>query len=104
MVILFQKRLISTDDIEFDISSPVRASAANGENMIVVGGPAVNSQARALLDSMGESGPGVQPGQARVSYVASKNSILVYGWTKEGTETAARKVTSRDLSSEFFNE
>ena len=85
---------LEASDVEFSVTAPVSDSEASGENMIVVGGPAVNSQARALLgmsDYSAESA-GLSEGQAVVRYFSDKNSVLAYGWSKAGTMAAVKRL------------
>ena len=92
---------LKTSNIEFRVSAPVSDSEATGRNMIVVGGPAVNSQARALLGG----NEGLSEGQAVVRYFSDKNSVLVYGWSKQGTMAAAKRLVSGSaIDNQKFNE
>ena len=85
---------VEASNVEFSVSAPVMDSAASGSNMIVVGGPAVNSQARALLGMSDYSmaNAGVSEGEAVVRYFSSKNSVLAYGWSSAGTMAAVRSL------------
>ena len=85
---------VEASNVEFSVSAPVMDSAASGSNMIVVGGPAVNSQARALLGMSDYSmaNAGVSEGEAVVRYFSDKNSVLAYGWSSAGTMAAVRSL------------
>ena len=89
-----EKRDVEASNVEFSVSAPVMDSAASGSNMIVVGGPAVNSQARALLGMSDYSmaNAGVSEGEAVVRYFSDKNSVLAYGWSSAGTMAAVRSL------------
>lgn len=89
---------VSSESVEFDITAPVMASEVSGnEDMIVVGGPAVNSVAVSLL---GEGVVGVEEGEAVVRYFAEANSVLVYGYDLAGTVAAANKLNAGGLTGE----
>ena len=85
---------LEASDVEFSVTAPVSDNEASGENMIVVGGPAVNSQARALLGMSDYSveSAGLSEGQAVVRYFSDKNSVLAYGWSKAGTMAAVKRL------------
>lgn len=91
---------VSSDAVEFDVTAPVMDSAASGSDMIVVGGPAINSVARDLLGiseySMDQAG--VSEGQYVVRYFESQNSVLVYGYSKADTMSAVEKLNAGGLS------
>jgi len=59
------------------------------KDAIVVGGPAVNSAARALLgiEAYTIEQAGVAEGEAVAKYFADNNNVLVYGYS--GADTAA---------------
>ncbi len=87
---------VSSEAVEFDITAPVMASEVSGtEDMIVVGGPAVNAVAASLL---GEGVVGVEEGEAVVRYFADVNSVLVYGYDLAGTTAAAAKLNAGGLT------
>ena len=89
-------------DVEFDITAPVMDSAVTGwENMIVVGGPAVNRVAAQLLGldypTYG-SASGVSEGEAVIRYFEASNSVLVYGYEQADTRAAAMRLNQGGLS------
>jgi len=93
---------VSSEEVSFDVTSPVMDSDVSGtENMIVVGGPAVNSVAAALLGlnfpTLG-SDSGVNEGEAVVRYFVSSESVLVYGWAAEDTKAAADELNKGGLT------
>jgi hypothetical protein len=93
--------VLSTEAVTFDIVAPVMADEVSGMNdMIVVGGPAVNAVAVALL---GEGVVGVSEGEAVVRYFSESNSVLVYGWDAAGTQAAANKLNAGGLTGEEVN-
>ena len=91
------ERLTATFDVEghvFDTQIP-----AGSNNLIVVGGPAVNSVARELLGVGNyfdpETQAGVSPGEGISRYYRERNSVLVYGWSAEDTRAAVEELNSR---------
>lgn len=98
---------VSSEEVEFDVSAPVMDSEVSGmDDMIVVGGPAVNKVAAMLLGlsypTYG-SASGVDMGEAVIKYYADSNSVLVYGYAKEDTAAAAKKLNAGGLSGSSVN-
>jgi hypothetical protein len=92
---------VSTEAVAFDITAPVMADEVSGmDDMIVVGGPAVNAVAVSLL---GEGVVGVTDGEAVIRYFAESNSVLVYGYDAAGTQAAANKLNAGGLTGEEVN-
>ncbi len=92
---------VSSGDVEFDVSDPVLdTEVTSTEDLIVVGGPAVNRIAAKLL---GLSYPtygvasGVNPGEGIIRYYDDVNSILVYGWEAEDTRKAVEALIAGGL-------
>ena len=93
---IVSRKDVASTSVSVDVSAPVLDSSVSGSSdMIVVGGPAVNSVARALL---GSSEPGVEAGKAVIRYFGSQNSVLVYGYSAEGTQAAVRKLNAGGVS------
>lgn len=98
---------VSATAVSFDVSAPVMDSAVTGmEDMIVVGGPAVNKVAAALLGmsypTMGAAS-GVNAGEAVVRFFEASNSVLVYGYDAADTTAAAAKLNEGGLSGSLVN-
>lgn len=91
----------TTAAVTFGITAPVLDTDATvgSTDLIVVGGPAVNLKAAELLGLTGlTSNPsqyGVAAGEAIVKYLSDKNSVLVYGYSKEDTMAAATRLASQ---------
>jgi hypothetical protein len=98
---------VSSDAVEFDVAAPVLDSDVTGtSDMIVVGGPAVNSVAAELLGlafpTMG-SDSGVNAGEAVIRYFEASNSVVVYGYEGADTKAAAAKLNAGGLSGSLVN-
>lgn len=98
---------VTQETVEFDVSAPVMDSDVSGmDDMIVVGGPAVNTVAAALLGmsypTMGTAS-GVNMGEAVIRYFEASNSVLVYGYDAADTTAAANKLNSGGLSGSLVN-
>ncbi len=98
---------MATTEVEFDVSAPVMDSEVSGmSDMIVVGGPAVNTVAAALLGmsypTMGSSS-GVNSGESVIRYFEASNSVLVYGYSAADTTAAAKKLNAGGLSGSLVN-
>lgn len=98
---------MSSEEVEFDVSAPVLDSDVSGmEDMIVVGGPAVN---RVAADLLGKTYPtygsasGVEMGEAVIRYFESSNSVLVYGYDGDDTAAAAERLNDGGLSGSSVN-
>ncbi|MCA9486961.1 hypothetical protein H6501_00485 [Candidatus Woesearchaeota archaeon] len=92
---------VESSDVSFDITTPKLDTNVSGmDDMIVVGGPAVNAVARKLLgiSSYTIDQAGVLPGEAVIRYFADSNSVLVYGYEKEDTMAAAEKLVDGGLT------
>lgn len=97
---------MSSEEVTFDVAAPVMDSEVTGmENMIVVGGPAVNAVARALLgvEEYTIEEAGVNAGEAVIRYYDASNSVLVYGYSAEDTAAAATKLNAGGLSGSEVN-
>ena len=97
----------TSEAVSFDVSAVTLDSDVSGnEDMIVVGGPAVNTVAADLL---GLSYPargtasGLAEGEAVIRLFASENSVLVYGWSAADTTAAAAKLNKGGLSGSEVN-
>lgn len=93
--------------VSFDIVGPVLDTAVSGtNNMIVIGGPAVNRVAATLLGvsypTMG-AGSGLSEGQGVVRMFEDVNSVLVYGWSAADTQAAANRLNSGELEGSQVN-
>ena len=98
----------------FDVTSPmldtdmVALGEAAWNDMIVVGGPAVNQVAAMLLGldypTYG-SASGVSEGEGLIRYFEDSNSVLVYGYSAQDTAEAVDRLNSGGLSGdeERFN-
>lgn len=97
----------TTQEVGFDVTAPVLDSDVSGmDDMIVVGGPAVNSVAADLLGmsfpTMGAAS-GVGPDEAVVRYFSDSNSVLVYGYEGKDTAAAADKLNKGGLTGSLVN-
>jgi hypothetical protein len=61
------------------------APALGSENMIVVGGPCVNTVAAALMGNPATCTEGFTPGKAVIKLFADKNALLVAGYSAQDT-------------------
>lgn len=94
--------VVSTDDVaaesaEFDVTAPMYDNEVSGsEDMIVVGGPAVNAVARALLgiETYSIEQAGVAVGEAKAQYFADLNTVLVYGYDAADTTAMVEKLNA----------
>ena len=98
---------VASEAVEFDIDAPVMDSSVSGmSDMIVVGGPAVNSVAADLLGlaypAFGEAS-GLTAGQAEIRFFQASNSVLVYGWAAEDTAAAAARLNEGGLSGDLVD-
>lgn len=78
----------ANENVEVSVSAPVMDSDVSSmEDLIVVGGPAVNSVARELLniETYSIDQAGVEEGQYVHQYFESKNVVLVYGYSAADT-------------------
>ena len=93
---------MTSEEVTFDVTAPVMDSDVTGmDDMIVVGGPAVNTVAADLLGltfPTTGSDSGVNEGEAVIRYFSDSNSVLVYGWSAEDTKAAADKLNAGGLS------
>ena len=95
--------IVSQDTVEpitaeFDVTAPVLDSSVTGNSgLIVIGGPAVNSVARDLLGitTYDVSQAGISQGENVVRYYTDQKSVLVYGYSAEGTVAAARELNTK---------
>lgn len=97
---------VLSEEVEFDISAPVIDNEVIGnEDLIVVGGPAVNSVARDLLEitSYDESLAGVNVDEAVIRYFEDTNSVLVYGYEAKDTQAAVDKLNTGGLAGTEVN-
>ena len=104
---IVDEETVASEDVSFDVSSVMTDSEVTGNSdMIVVGGPAVNTVAASLL---GMSYPtfGVESGvgadEAVIRYFADSNSVLVYGYEAKDTTAAVTKLNAGGLSGEQVN-
>ena len=100
-------KTLSTSEVEFDVTAPrLDSEVTRTENMIVVGGPAVNTIAATLLEldfpTYGEES-GVNENEAVIRYFESTNNILVYGWEARDTEAAATRLNQGGLTGSNVN-
>lgn len=98
---------VTTEEVDFDVSGAVLDTEVAGmDDMIVVGGPAVNEVAAELLSlsfpTYG-SASGVDQGEAVIRYFASSNSVLVYGYAAADTAAAAEQLNAGGLSGSLVN-
>lgn len=98
---------LSSEEVEFDIDAPVLDSDVVGDSdMIVVGGPAVNSVAADLLGlaypTFG-SASGVNSGEAVIRYFETANAVLVYGFDAADTAAAAEQLNEGGLTGTLVN-
>lgn len=98
---------VSTTAVTFGVTAPAYDADVSGmDDMIVVGGPAVNKVAAALL---GLSYPtygaasGVGADEAVIRYFADSNSVVVYGYEGKDTAAAVSKLNAGGLSGEVVN-
>lgn len=98
---------VSASAVSFGVTAPAYDADVSGmDDMIVVGGPAVNKVAAKLL---GLSYPtygaasGVGMDEAVVRYFADSNSVVVYGYEGKDTAAAAKKLNAGGLSGEVVN-
>ena len=92
---------ITSEEVEFDVESVTLDSDVTGtEDMIVVGGPAVNEVARELMgiDSYTVNQAGVAPGEGVVKYFEDSNSVLVYGYSGDDTAAAVTTLNAGGLT------
>ncbi len=98
---------IESDEVEFDVTAPVLDTDVSGmDDMIVVGGPAVNRVAANLLGMAYPTygtAAGVNMGEAVIRYFESSNSVLVYGYEAADTMAAASRLNSGGLSGNSVN-
>lgn len=98
---------LSSEEVEFDVDAPVLDSEVEEmENLIVVGGPAVNSVAAQMLGlsfPTTGSASGVNEGEAVIRHFEESNSVLVYGYSAEDTQAAADRLNEGGLSGESVN-
>lgn len=101
------RETVTAEEVEFDVTSAVVDSEVSGtSDMIVVGGPAVNSVAAELLGlAFPTSGPdsGVSSGEAVVRYFEDSNSVLVYGYAAADTKAAAERLNEGGLTGNTVN-
>lgn len=101
------RETMESEEVDFDVESVVMDSDVTGaSDMIVVGGPAVNSVAAELLGlafpTYG-SDSGVDMDEAVVQYFSEQNSVLVYGYEAKDTTAAAEKLNAGGLSGDLVN-
>lgn len=87
---------VATEEVEFNVESAILDSEASGMDMIVIGGPAVNSVARDLLgiESYDVSQAGVAMGEGVARYFADSNSVLIYGYSAADTTAIVNEVSA----------
>lgn len=92
---------VVAEAVEFDVTSAVNDEDVSGtSNMIVVGGPAVNSVARELLgiDTYTIDKAGVAVGEGLIKYFSDSNTVLVYGYSGEDTAAAVAELNNGGLT------
>jgi hypothetical protein len=92
---------LASEEVEFDVAGvTLDTDVADMENLIVVGGPAVNAVARSLLGigTYTIDQAGVDMGEGVVKYFADSNSVLVYGYSKADTTAAVARLNAGGLS------
>jgi len=92
----------ANEAVSFDVSAVTLDSDVTGtDDLIVVGGPAVNTVAADLLGlsfpSIREAS-GLSEGEAVIRFFEDENSVLVYGWESADTQSAATKLNNGGLS------
>lgn len=95
---------VSTNNINVDIDSPLKANetSLSDQNLIVVGGPAVNTLAAEMegleFPTYGHSGnlSVKEQGDTVTKYFEDNNNILVYGYTSEDTKDAVQSLVNRE--------
>jgi hypothetical protein len=104
---IYGEDTMSSEEVTFDVSAPMLDSEVTGnEDMIVVGGPAVN---RVAADLLGMSYPayreesGLMEGDAVIRYFEAENSVLVYGWESGDTRAAVNRLNDGGLSGSSVN-
>jgi hypothetical protein len=85
---------VASESVEFNVEEAVLDSEAGSSNLIVIGGPAVNAAARALLgiETYTVDQAGVNPGEGIARYFEDSNSVLIYGYSAEDTTAIVAKV------------
>ena len=86
-----------SNDVEVDVDAPMMDSEVSDmSDLIVVGGPAVNSVARDLLgiDTYTIDQAGVSEGQYVHRYFEDKNVVLVYGYSAADTTAGVNALNS----------
>lgn len=85
---------MSTEDVEFMVEGVTLDVDASSENVIVIGGPAVNEVARELLGigSYDVSQAGVEAGEGVARVFEEENSVLIYGYSAEDTTAIVNEV------------
>ena len=85
---------MSTEDVEFMVEGVTLDVDASSENVIVIGGPAVNEVARELLgiESYDVSQAGVEAGEGVARVFEEENSVLIYGYSAEDTTAIVNEV------------
>ena len=89
------------EKVEFDVEAvTLDTDVTEVSDMIVVGGPAVNAVARELLgvEAYTVDQAGVEAGKGLVKYFEDKNTVLVYGYSKEDTTSAVTELNNGGLS------
>ncbi len=97
---------LSAEAITFDVKSAVLDTQVSGSSdMIVVGGPAINSVARSLLgiNTYTIDQAGVSENEGVIRYFSDKNSVLVYGYSAKDTSAAVKKLNAGSLSGDRVN-
>ena len=88
----------SSTPVSVDVTGPVMDSAVDSnENLIVVGGPAVNMVARELMGLSSynyETDAGVAPGQGIARYFEEENTVLVYGYSAADTVAVVERLNA----------
>jgi len=72
------------------------APAIGSKNMIVVGGPCINTVAAALMGNQADCTAGFTAGKAVIKLFANKNALLVAGYSAQDTLGACRVLAKYD--------
>jgi hypothetical protein len=73
------------------------APAIGSKNMIVVGGPCINTVAAALMGNQADCTAGFEAGKAIIKMFADKNALLVAGYSAQDTLGACRVLAKYEM-------
>ena len=88
---------VSSEEVEFNVSAPeMDSDVAGTQDLIVVGGPAVNAKARELMgiDNYSVDQAGVAEGEGVARYFEEENSVLIYGYSAADTQAIVENVNA----------